>query len=418
MDKYNIKQNNNGKFQVIKVGNKRATAVFDKEEDAIEYVSKKGILANEDELNRKRTGRRILKVFIGILGLAIGVVVGFIGGNTYLNKEDHNHSYGSGIVSTDVFSIHFLELGNKYTGDSIYIKAGGNDILIDAGSRNSSAEAICEYVDQYCEDNTLEYVIATHAHQDHIAGFVGTSKVPGIFDYYKCETIIDFPLTDATSKVYTDYVTKRDAEVSNDGAVHYNALECYNNENGAKRTYEIGDGITMTILYNYFYDHKTSDENDYSVCLLINDGVNNYLFTGDLEAEGEEKLVEYNSLPKCKVFKAGHHGSPTSSREELLSVIQPEIVCVCCCAGSDEYTSVNANMFPSQAFIDRVAKYTKDIYVTTIISDNTDGFESLNGNIVVALIDGVVTVNCTNNNVVLKETEWFKKNRNWPNYGK
>ena len=62
------------------------------------------------------------------------------------------------------------------------------------------------------------------------------------------------------------------------------------------------------------------------------------MFTGDLEEKGEEALVENNTLPKCKLFKAGHHGSPTSSTEALLSVIQPEIVCVSCCCGSEEYT--------------------------------------------------------------------------------
>ena len=416
MDKYIIKQNTKGQYQVIKEGNKRATAVFENERDARDYALERRTIANEKELDRKRSGRAILNFFIGILGLAIGLVVGFIGGNSYLNLEDNHNE--PGIISTDVFSIHFLELGNEYTGDSIYIKAGGNDILIDAGSRGNSAQAICEYVDDYCEDGILEYVIATHAHQDHIAGFVGTSNIPGIFDYYKCETIIDFPLTNASTKVYNEYVLKRDAEVKNDGAKHYTALECYNNEDGAKKTYEIGDGITMSILYNYFYDHETSDENDYSVCVLFNDGVNNYLFTGDLESEGEEKLVEYNDLPQCKVFKAGHHGSKTSSSIKLLEVIKPEIVCVCCCTGSDEYTDDNAIMFPSQPFIDRVAKYTDLIYATTIVSNNEERFKSLNGNIVVSLKDGVVTVNCSNNNVILKETDWFKKNRTWPADGK
>ena len=70
-------------------------------------------------------------------------------------------------------SIHFLELGNKYTGDCTLIKCGNTEVLIDAGSRTDSAVTIKNYVDKYCTDGILEYVIATHAHQDHIAGFVG-----------------------------------------------------------------------------------------------------------------------------------------------------------------------------------------------------------------------------------------------------
>lgn len=70
------------------------------------------------------------------------------------------------------------------------------------------------------------------------------------------------------------------------------------------------------------------------------------------------------------MFKGGHHGSYTANTDALLSVIRPEIVCVCCCCGSDEYTENVDNMFPSQAFVDRVSKYTEKIYVTTIVSDN------------------------------------------------
>ena len=80
-----------------------------------------------------------------------------------------------GVIYED-YQIHFLELGNWYTGDSTYVKYGDIDILIDAGSRKSSAATIKEYVDQFCTDGKLEYVIATHAHQDHIAGFVGNKS--------------------------------------------------------------------------------------------------------------------------------------------------------------------------------------------------------------------------------------------------
>ena len=280
-------------------------------------------------------------------------------------------------------------------------------------SRAGSASTIVSYINQYCTDGVLEYVIATHADQDHISAFVGTSKIAGVFDSFVCETIIDFPLTNKTTQTYQNYVAKRDAEVQS-GAKHYTALECWNNQNGAQRSYELADGITMNFLYQKFYETKTTDENDYSVCALFTQGTNNYLFTGDLEELGEKSLVENNDLPKCKLFKAGHHGSKTSSTSELLAVIQPEVVCVCCCCGSDEYTDTNANQFPTQAFVDRVSAYTGKVYVTTIVADNADGFKSMNGNIVVSSKGGDLTVTCSNNNTLLKDTEWFKENRTTP----
>lgn len=311
-------------------------------------------------------------------------------------------------------SIHFLELGNKYTGDCTLIKVGDTEVLIDAGSRKGSAKTIVPYVQQYCTDGVLEYVIATHAHQDHIAGFVGTSTEKGIFESFVCETIIDYPLTEVTSQIRTNYENLRDEEVQK-GAKHYTALECWNNQNGAQRSYTLGAGVTMNILYQKYYEEDASDENDYSVCMLLSQGDKHYLFTGDLEKHGEQSLVESNNLPDCVLFKGGHHGSPTSNTPALLSVIKPDIVCVCCCCGSDEYTSNVANMFPSQAFVDNVAPYTDKVYVTTMVATGTAGYQSMNGNIVLSSNGGEVTVNCSNNNTLFKDTDWFKANRTMPN---
>ncbi len=331
------------------------------------------------------------------------------------SSEENSSSESSGVedIVTEELSIHFLELGNKYTGDCTLIKVGDTEVLIDAGSRKGSAGTIVPYVQQYCTDGVLEYVIATHAHQDHIAGFVGTAKIDGVFESFVCETIIDYPLTNATSAIRADYEELRDAEVAS-GAKHYTALECWKEENGAQRSYQLGEGITMNVLYQRFYEEKTSDENDYSVCILLTQGERNYLFTGDLEHDGEQSLIENNDLPKCDLFKGGHHGSPTSNTPELFAVIEPKIVCVCCCCGSDEYTDNVANMFPSQAFVDNVAPYTDKVYVTTIVSNNSDGFTSMNGNIVVTSDGETVNVNCSNNNILFKDTEWFAANRTMP----
>ena len=319
------------------------------------------------------------------------------------------------VITEDALSIHFLELGNKYTGDCTLIKIGDVEVLIDAGSRKNSAGTIVPYVENYCTDGKLDYVIATHAHQDHIAGFVGTKDAPGVLESFQIGTIIEFARTDATSSIYNEYVTERDAAVSR-GAVCYTALECYNNTGNARRSYQLAEGVTMSVLYNYYYEHDASNENDYSVCVLISQGTNHYLFTGDLEHDGEEKLIESNPLPKVKLFKGGHHGSYTANTAALMAVIQPEIVCVCCCCGSPEYTSDPANMFPSQEFVNNVMPYTRQIYVTTLgIIDPDDpeswSYQSMNGNILVQSHGAEVTVTCSNNNTPLPDTAWFKANR-------
>ena len=368
-----------------------------------------------------------LAVVACILALVIGFLAGFAV-YTYIKRPTGGDKIPS-IVSGDL-QIHFLELGNGKTGDCVYIKAGETDILIDAGSRTNSVETIDSYLQEQMDgDRTLEYVIATHAHQDHIACFAGDGSNDSLFELYECETIIDFPQTEATTQVYKRYVTQRDAEVEA-GAEHYTALECYNETGGAQRVYELSDGITMEILYHEFYEEYPGDENNCSVCILISQGDNYFLLTGDLEAEGEESLVKCNpDLPKVKLFKAGHHGSYTASSDALLDVIQPEIVCVCCCAGNVEYLS-NAtdaedllHSFPAQEAIDRISKWTDRVYVTTLGTIEFDeskgkyvdtGFLSMNGNIVVSSSKNGIEVACSNNKTLLKDTEWFKENRTTP----
>lgn len=334
------------------------------------------------------------------------------------------------LVSGDL-SIHFLELGNTYTGDCVYIKAGNTDVLIDAGSRNNSASAINNYLDQYVTDNTLEYVIATHAHEDHLGAFYSQSGREGVFEHFKTKTIIEFALHNKTSvsdtSVLGRYINARDAEVA-DGAVCYTAAQCFDETDGAKKVYQLSEGISLEILYNYYYFNKQSaGENDYSVCCLIRQGKNCYMFTGDLEAVGEKKMVDYynennNPLPECVLYKAGHHGSKTSSSKELMRAIKPQYVCVCCCCGTSEYTDTDANQFPTQAFVNNVAPYTDNVYVTTIVDNyvsksqwsKNGTVKPMNGNIVFSCDDGEISVKCSNNNTKLKDTDWFKQHRICP----
>ena len=382
----------------------------------------------------KKTVKKASKSPGGIIAIAIGAIVlaalvvvyflvpfSFLDNmtlNEYMNKkEDHTSHHHAEPISFDGtvyedFQINFLELGNWYTGDSIFIKAGENDILIDAGSRYNSTATIESFIDSHCTDGKLEYVIATHAHEDHIAGFSGGASKDGIFYKYDIGTIIEFAKTDSTSAVYTNYVDARNYAV-NKGAKCYTALQAYNDPSLKEIT--LGNDMKMTTLYQKYYEQKSSTENDYSVCTLFTYKNHNFLFTGDLESGGEKSLVASNTLPKCDLYKAGHHGSKTSSSKDLLKEIEPDVICCCCCCGSNEYTSTNNNQFPTQDFINRVAPYTENIFVTTISTDNKNKtYASMNGTICFSSNGDVYSVVCSNNNTILKDTDWFKANRTWP----
>lgn len=374
-----------------------------------------------------------MKKFRILVFCFLGLVIGLVGGFsvvTYITlpetdvvdvfEEVYYPSQSSGTeISIDDanFSIHFLELGNKYTGDCTYIKTPEADILIDCGSKSNSIGTISNYLNKYVTDGILEYVIVTHAHQDHYAGFATSTKVESIFDLYECKTIIDFAQITkdkADTAMYKNYQRELAVEVSK-GAKHYTALDCINETNGAQREYTIGENMSFEILDSYYYENRSTNENNHSVCCMFKHGDKNFLFTGDLEADGEEKLIKLNTLPKVDLYKAGHHGSKTSSSETLMNIIQPKTVCVCCCAGSSEYTTVPENQFPTQIFINNVSKWTDEIYVTTMCLDyKNNKFTSFNGNIVYLSKDENYQVKCSNNNIKLKDSDWFKQNRTWP----
>ena len=136
------------------------------------------------------------------------------------------------------------------------------------------------------------------------------------------------------------------------------------------------------------------------------------------------------TLPEVDLFKAGHHGSKTSSNACLLKIIKPAICVVSCCCGTDEYTGVTANQFPTQAFIDRIATYNDRVYVTRIFETytiktaqtktektgvgigkqyiSTSGYKPMNGNVCVSCNGDAIGLWASNNLIKLKDSEWFK----------
>ena len=414
-------------------------------------------MANRRKTNKqiKKMAKKYPKIFIGLIILVAIVIVVFYILHvakvitipflaTSEQQEQHNaERKEDGIVENikyDDFQVHFLELGTSAAGDSVYIKAGENDILIDAGAERGSASVLETYLNKYVTDGKLEYVISTHAHKDHIAGMVGNvstnlssykdfknqsvkfiagdgkeKSASGILAYYQVDTLIDFGnmTNNGDAALTKDYFGIVDYAVSK-GTKHYTAGDCFNNVGEAKSSYQLASNISFDILYNYYYFNTSSDENNYSVCTMFNYNDHHFMFTGDLEEDGETKLANYydastkeKTLAHCELFKGGHHGSATSSNEVLLRLITPDICCVCCCAGTSEYTNRVDAQFPTQAFIDRIAKYTSRVYITSMVEN--DELKSMNGTIIVSCNGTNIGLKASNNLIRLKDTTWFNE---------
>ena len=385
---------------------------------------------------RKKNLNKGLATFCGVLFLIFGLVLGIVGkififpDDSYIIPSTHTSSFSVSVgdinveqIKNEDLSIHFIELGNKYTGDCTFIKVGNNEILIDAGSRTSSIEPIRDYIDDYISDGELEYVIVTHAHRDHYAGFATNNSLFDALNGVNIEIgeVVTFAKTNQkeTSGLYKEFLEELD-ELEEENNTTIKKVTEYSNGSDPNGKIDLGNDVELEFLYHKYYVEKAPSENDYSVCCILNQGTGiesrHYLFTGDLEEDGEADLIEKNTLPEVELYKAGHHGSKTSSSAEFLEVIKPKHVCVCACAGSPEYTKTEANQFPTQQFIDRIALYTDSVYVTTLCVDYDKGeFQSFNGNIVVSASAGQATqINCAGSKLKLKDSDWFKNNRACP----
>ena len=388
---------------------------------------------------RKKISGAILIATIAV-SLLVGLVGGAAGGvfaanETYVIPDKVTATVYQGgaldenavnaIKSDDTtLSVHFLELGNKYTGDCVFINAGEFEILIDAGSRADSVDDIYEYVKPYV-DGQLEYVVVTHAHQDHYAGFATKNYENSLFSKFDggIGTVVTFAQTNqkADKAGLYQYFENNVKTLKEKGTERKYVNEYF--ESGASPTVKINDNVSIEFLEHKFYHEKSKTENNYSVCFQIvetaGENVYRYLFTGDLEEDGEKDLVKKNAdkMGKTRLYKAGHHGSKTSTSQELLDLIDPDAICVCACAGSPEYTKNKDNQFPTQAFVDRV--YTQNagtqVFVTSLCVDyDANKFTSMNGNIVICSAGNSVTRYFSNNPTELRETEWFKNNRKLP----
>ena len=302
-------------------------------------------------------------------------------GTIYLGKE--------GTTSPEL-KVTFLDLygnsNNQQIGDSIFIEYGDIDILIDAGEKASGSCTVVPFLLEHVEDKKLEMIITTHADSDHLGGMVGLSgkdmygalEAPGIEYQY----IVDFGY-EADSKVYKDYVELRNARVQ-EGATYLSIKEIFNEENlEAAAHFYLGEDMFLDFLdYKTYGMADIDDDNDRSVSCLLTHGEKKILLCGDSEKKEESYLTKLN-IGKVDVFKANHHGSPTSNTKNLLDQIRSEYVVIC----SSEENKYN---LPKKTIISRLIEYTQNVYAT-FISGNIEVI-SKNNNITITSVKALIPV--------------------------
>jgi len=202
-------------------------------------------------------------------------------------------------------------------GDSIFLRSmKGDTILIDVGgkvtfgskekwqeaSQTSNAEKTLIPYLQARGVSQIDHLVLTHTDTDHIGDLEEVAKRFKIKEISVSQGALTKP----------SFVKR------------LRTLKC------PVRTLKAGDNLPMMgSKLQVLYPNKVGDGgNNDSIVLYGKLLGSSFLFTGDLEKEGEEELmVSYPNL-KASVLKAGHHGSKGSSSEAFLDQLQPSLALV------------------------------------------------------------------------------------------
>ncbi len=199
-------------------------------------------------------------------------------------------------------TVHFIDVGQA---DCTLLECGGQTMLIDGGNVEDGSLVVSYLKRQGIE--SLNYVVCTHAHEDHVGGLAGplnAFKVGQVFA----------PVTDYDSKVFENFLKYTHAQ-GLDVTVPV-----------ADTSFLLGEAYVTVLGPREEYE----DTNDTSVVLRVDHGENSFLFTGDMETTAENDLLAAGCRLDADVLKVGHHGSSTSTGYVFLREVMPEYGVISC----------------------------------------------------------------------------------------
>lgn len=213
--------------------------------------------------------------------------------------------------------VYFLEMQHIYA-DSIFIKKGNVEVLIDAGWQYDG-NYVNTVLTQYCADDRLDLFMVSHSDGDHIDGIANALK-----NVDNISLMIDY------GGVGTGNVLATRKKYTAKDMIYHSAFDCINNLNGATSRYYLTEEFYFDILNtgNYLAPTGTSASNPYSVAVIFYYKNFSFFTAGDMTTDTEEKLLVNEDLPEVTLYKASHHGSHGSNSQELLDTLNPKAVAI------------------------------------------------------------------------------------------
>lgn len=218
--------------------------------------------------------------------------------------------FAGGLLGEGNLSLSIYDIGQ---GDAILVQQGNTQILIDGGPDDKILTTLGHDIPPW--DRTIELLVLTHPHADHLTGLLP------VFERYKIEKILYYPSVYDT-KGYAKFLEVAQKEVRNKGAEIFYAQ--------AGGQIQLGK-IVLHILWPTANFHS-EDINNESVVLQVDYDNFEALLLGDAEQEVQANFL--SSINKVQVLKVGHHGSWNGSYEPLLRAAVPELAVISVGAGN------------------------------------------------------------------------------------
>ena len=249
-------------------------------------------------------------------------------------SKESSSSTISDIDNDSKFEVHYIDVGQA---DAALVFSDNETMLIDGGNPGDSS-LIATYLKKH-NIETLDYIICSHAHDDHVGGLPGALSVVNVKKVFA-------PTTESSIKAYQSFKTKVSAQ----------GLTVENPSPGD--SFQFGNS---SVLFLGPVHENVSDPNNTSVVLKITYGNTSFLFTGDAERDEEQSILSQKYDLSATVLKIGHHGSNDSTTYPFLREIMPEYAII----------SVGENSYghPAEDLLSRLRDANVKVYRTDVQGD-------------------------------------------------
>lgn len=222
---------------------------------------------------------------------------------------------GFASVPGDRLQVSFLDVGQ---GDAILIiTPSGQQILIDGGP---DPDTVCQRLGEELPfwDKSLDMVVLTHCHDDHLAGLMG------VLDRYEVGRVLESGFgSGPLYRLWLERVEGRGVPLT----VARSGQEI-----------DLGEDMVLEVVHpsDRLLQGTVSEANSNSIILRLVWNEVSFLLAGDADMEAEEDVLHGGVVRDLRsdVLKVGHHGSGLSTSPAFLAAVQPEVAVICVGAGN------------------------------------------------------------------------------------